>query len=442
MKRQNSFIMTCAIGLLLFSMFFGSGNLIFPPYLGYEAADMTLPALLGFIITAVVFPVLGVIAIARNDDLLSLAGHAGKRFAFIFSIIVFLALGPGLAIPRNAAVSFEMAVVPFREEITVGVRMIYSIVFFVLSWLLSVHPEKLVDWLGKILAPVLLVLMVVLSVSCIVKIPSASMAASAAYEEHAGIQGFLDGYNTMDTLAALNFGNIIAINVMGKGIKEKDQVVRYTMKSGVIAGILLALVYAVLAYAGKTCAGLYVGASNGAAVLTFLVQHVLGRNGVILLAVIYVLSCLTTCVGLLCSCAEFFASITKLSYKAWITLFSIGGCVFSVAGLNALLQISVPFLNAIYPAAMVLVVLGLFSRKLVQHLLIWPSAILCTGIVSCVHALKSCNVIIPGVTKFLLSFPPSEELCWLLPCLAGILIGRLLPQGKHSQPEDHARIPA
>ncbi len=442
MKRQNSFIMTCTIGLLLFSMFFGSGNLIFPPYLGYEAADMTLPALLGFIVTAVVFPVLGVIAIAKNNDLLSLAGHAGRKFALVFSIIVFLALGPGLAIPRNAAVSFEMAVVSFREEITIGVRIAYSVIFFVVSWLLSVHAEKLVDWLGKILAPVLLVLMVVLSIYCIVKIPSVSMEPSSLYAEHAGIQGFLDGYNTMDTLAALNFDNIIAINVMGKGIMDKNQVVRYTMKSGVIAGILLALVYAVLAYAGKTCAGLYEGAENGASVLAFLVEHVLGRSGVILLAVIYVLSCLTTCVGLLCSCAEFFASITRLSYKAWITLFAIAGCVFSVAGLNGLLKFSVPFLNAIYPAAMVLVMLGLFSHWLEKHPLVWPSAIFCTGIVSCVHALASCNVVIPGVTKFLLSFPPAKELCWLLPCIFGIIIGRLLPQRKCSAGKDDARIPA
>ncbi|MDD6725974.1 MAG: branched-chain amino acid transport system II carrier protein [Lactimicrobium massiliense] len=418
------------VGITLFSMFFGSGNLIFPPYLGFQAGGKAWFGLLGFALTAIICPVLAVIAIARFDDLPHLAGKAGKKFAIIFTILAFLSIGPCLAIPRNAAVSFEMAVVPFVKTPTLALRIIYSLIFFGISYLLCVHPESLTDTLGKILGPVLLGLMLFVAVLCMIRIPYVSLEPTGAYADHQVLQGFLDGYQTMDTIAALNFGNIIALNIIHMGIKDRKEVVSGTMKAGIIAGILLFVVYAAMMQVGVLSGIVSQNATNGANVLTNIVGSLLGNKGIILLGVIYVLACLTTCVGLLCSCAEYFASISKMSYKKWIILFTVSSFAMSIVGLDQILKISVPILNAIYPVAMVLVLLGQFKKHLEKHPMVFPSAILLTGIVSVIYALSSAGIRIPYVTGLILSIPPTADLCWLIPAAAGIVIGWVLPAGR------------
>ena len=217
MKKKLSTMTSIAIGITLFSMFFGSGNLIFPPFMGFQAGTETWKGMLGFGITAILFPVLGVIVIAKFSDLPHLASRAGRRFATLFTILVFLSLGPGLAIPRNAAVSFEMAVIPFVGHVTMGMRIAYSLVFFAIAYFLSARPDKLTDTLGKFLGPILLGLMLVVAIVCFVNVDGPLTEPDGAYASSQTLQGFLDGYLTMDTLAALNFGNIIALNVMDQG---------------------------------------------------------------------------------------------------------------------------------------------------------------------------------------------------------------------------------
>ncbi len=387
MKNKTKRISILAIGIALFSMFFGSGNLIFPPYLGYQAGTGTLPAMIGFSISAILFPVLAVIVIAKFDDLLHLSSMVSPKFGVIFTILVFLSLGPGLAIPRNAAVSFEMAIIPFISNPSVGLRIVYSAIFFTVSYFLSIHPESLSDTLGKYLGPILLGLMAIVAVVCFVDLPLETHEPILNYESSRVIQGFLDGYMTMDTLAALNFGNIIALNIMNKGVTEKKEIVSYTMKAGWIAGGLLLGVYLMMAYLGTLPA--VADYSNGANVLTQVVSMVFGTKGIIILAIIYVLACLTTCVGLLCSCAEYFASISKMKYEYWIILFSVSSFFMSIVGLDQILVISVPILNAMYPIAIVLVVLGLFREKLETKPMVYRSTVLFTAIVSILYALSS-----------------------------------------------------
>lgn len=234
------------VGITLFSMFFGSGNLIFPPYLGFQAGTETWKGLAGMSVTAVLFPVLGIVAIAHSGDLMKLASRVGKRFAIIFTILVFLALGPGLAIPRNAAVSFEMAVAPFMKEIPLYVRIAYSAVFFAIAFWMSIHPERLTDTLGKVLGPVLLALILILVCGCFMNFSGNYGAPSGGYETSPIIRGFLEGYNTMDTLAALNFGNIIVLNLMNRNVTEKKDLVKASSYAGLIAGILLFVIYAAM----------------------------------------------------------------------------------------------------------------------------------------------------------------------------------------------------
>ena len=413
------------VGITLFSMFFGSGNLIFPPYLGFQAGTETWKGLAGMSVTAVLFPVLGIVAIAHSGDLMKLASRVGKRFAIIFTILVFLALGPGLAIPRNAAVSFEMAVAPFMKEIPLYVRIAYSAVFFAIAFWMSIHPERLTDTLGKVLGPVLLALILILVCGCFMNFSGNYGAPSGGYETSPIIRGFLEGYNTMDTLAALNFGNIIVLNLMNRNVTEKKDLVKASSYAGLIAGILLFVIYAAMANVGAMSGSLYSEASNGAAVLTNIVGSLFGNAGILVLGIVYVLACLTTCIGLLCSCAEFFAGISKISYRAWVILFTAGSFAMSIGSLDRILAFSVPILVALYPIAIVLVILGLLNEKISSVPKIYPWTIGFTAAVSILLGLQSAGISIPLLSDAIASIPPSADLCWIIPALIGAGIGIL-----------------
>lgn len=417
------------VGITLFSMFFGSGNLIFPPYLGFEAGTATWKGLAGMSVTAVLFPVLGIIAIARSGDLMTLASRVGKRFATVFTILVFLALGPGLAIPRNAAVSFEMAVTPFMEEIPLWVRIAYSAVFFAIAFRMSIHPERLTDTLGKILGPVLLALILILVCGCFMNFSGSYSTPGGGYETSPMVRGFLEGYNTMDTLAALNFGNIIVLNLMNRNVTEKKDLVKAACYAGMIAGILLFVIYAAMANVGAMSGSLYSEASNGAAVLTNIVGSLFGNAGILILGIVYVLACLTTCIGLLCSCAEFFAGISKISYRSWVILFTVASFAMSIGGLDQILAFSVPILVALYPVAIVLVILGLLNEKIASVPKIYPWTIWFTAAVSVLLGLQSAGISIPVLSDAIASIPPSADLCWIIPALIGAGIGILRSKG-------------
>lgn len=413
------------LGIALFSMFFGSGNLIFPPFMGYQAGNATLISMIGFGISAVVFPILGIIAIAKFGTLTNLAGRVDKGFAVVFPILAFLAIGPGLAIPRNAAVSYEMAIIPFFSDASVLVRIVYAALFFGISYILCIHPDRLIDTLGKFLGPILILLMLALTVGCLLHVPSSLADPTGSYQKSQLVQGFLDGYNTMDTIAALNFGAIVAVNVRKFGVKDQKSIVSSSIKAGGYAGLFMLLIYAAMSGVGAIAASYVSGATNGAAVLSGMIGYLFGTGGKLLLACIYILSCLTTCIGLLTSCSSFFASISRFSYLTWIRLFALISFVVSIFGLNALISVSVPILTAIYPIAMVLVILGLLDSHLRRFPSVYSFTIRFTAVVSIIYALHGISVDLPYITDFLLSFPPSSDLCWLIPagvgCLAGIL---------------------
>lgn len=411
------------LSIALFSMFFGSGNLIFPPWMGYQSGEATWISMIGFGLSAVVFPILGIIAIVKFGSLEKLSSRVGKKFAVLFPIIAFLAIGPGLAIPRNAAVSFEMAVIPFFKDASMLVRIMYSIAFFGISYFLCVHPEKLTDTLGKVLGPIMIILMIIVSIGCFFHIPSSFLEPSGNYESSQLVQGFLDGYNTMDTIAALNFGAIVAMNVKEIGIHKSSDIVSCSVKTGWIAGIFMFVIYALMSVVGAISATLVPNCNNGAGVLSGIVGSLFGMPGLLTLACIYILSCLTTCIGLLCSCSTFFASISKYSYIAWVRLFTIISCIVSVVGLNQILEISVPILTMIYPIAMVLVILGLCDEHIQKYPSMYKFSIFFSAIASLIYALHSLNIQIPYITNFMLSLPPSADLCWIIPAILGCLVG-------------------
>ena len=412
---------TFLVGLMLFSMFFGAGNLIFPPFLGAQAGVSTWVAMAGFALSAIGLPVLGVVAVAKAGGLPQLAGRVGKGFAVVFTILTYLSIGPCLAIPRTASTSFEMAVTPLSGKSELWLRALYSLVFFGVALVIALRPEKLTDRLGRITGPVLLTLLVILVVACLLHPPGGYGPVGGPYTENALSQGFLDGYQTMDTIAALNFGIIVALNIQTRGVREENAVVRSTIHAGWIAGAFLLVVYASLARVGAVSGAAFPGATNGAGVLTNLADWLFGPWGTALLGLVFVIACLNTCIGLLSCCWEYFYNLCpKLSLRQWVLFFAAASFLVSIAGLDLILAVSVPVLNAIYPVAIVLILLGLAHRFTSQVPLCYPVGVAFTGVVSVLYALAQVGV----PMSFLEMLPWYEQgLCWVLPAAIGVALG-------------------
>ena len=238
------------ISFMLFSMFFGAGNLIFPPFLGQNAGSRTPAAMLGFVITAVILPILGVIVVAQSDGLDKLAGRVNPAFAMVFTMLIYLSIGPGLGIPRAASVPFEMAVAPYLPQgANLKLFMLaYSLVFFIIAGWLALNPSKLVERIGQFLTPSLLTLIVFLFISFVLNGTVSVAEPLPAYRTNALLKGFCEGYQTMDTIAALNFGLVIATTLGSMGLSEKKDVLKYTKIAGLVAGTILTLIYIMLVY--------------------------------------------------------------------------------------------------------------------------------------------------------------------------------------------------
>lgn len=425
---KKNMVLVC---FMLFALFFGAGNLIFPPFLGQNAGTQTLPALLGFLVTAVVLPVLGVIAVAESDGLEKLCRRVDARFAMVFTVLIYLSIGPGLGIPRAASVPFEMAIAPYLpESASFGLFMLlYSLVFFLVAGWLALAPNKLVERIGKVLTPSLLILLTFVFVNFVFRGDAQVAAPQPAYQSGAFVTGFLEGYNTMDAIAALNFGLVIATTLRSLGVKEKKSVMSYTVRAGIVAGTILATIYAMLSFMGMKSSGVYSLQGNGAWTLRCIVSQLFGTPGAVLLAAIFTLACLTTCVGLITSIAQYFSTLTKhLSYRAWV--FVIVGFSFAVCnqGLNTILSISVPVLNAIYPTAIVLIVLGLCDKWIGKNPYIYPLTVGAAGVVGVLYALDQQKLPL-GFVKTLFSKLPLYEvgMGWVVASAAMALLGCALP---------------
>ena len=419
------------LGFTLFSMFFGAGNLIFPPGVGAQAGTLTWPAMAGMAVSAVGLPVLGVVAVARSGGLDALGDRVHPLFSKVFTIVAYLAIGPCLAIPRTASTSFEMAVPPFvgAEAPLALLQLIYSLVFFALALTVALRPEKLTDRLGKIMCPILLVLILVTFIGTLIDpLEGYGAPQSELYAAAPVARGFLDGYQTMDTIAALVFGIIIALNIRARGVEEDGDVVRYTVRAGWMAGVLLLAVYAILAHIGALSGGAFPGATNGAVVLTNLIPALFGTPGSVLLAAIFVIACFNVCVGLICSCAEYFNLICpRLSYRVWAVLFAVVSMLIANAGLDMILKVSVPALSIIYPVAIALIALSFFQRWLEGRPMVYPVTILLTGIASILYTLRDLKALPAAASDLLGALPlAGQGLGWVLPALVGAVLGLLL----------------
>ncbi len=419
------------IGVAMFSMFFGAGNLIFPPLLGYQSGTNSLLAFIGFAVSAIGFPILGVIAVSRKGDLLSLAGNVGKTYAAIYAVLAYMAIGPLLAIPRNGATSFNMMVQPFLPEDVspVLIQLAYTVVFYAVALFLALRPNKLVDLLGKRMAPALLILVAILFVTALISGLRGGSEPVRKYAEAPFTTGFLGGYQTMDAIAALVFGSIVISDLHSRGVKEDKPVLRVLIRAGLIAGSVFAAVYGILTWLGTVSVAASASeASNGATLLSYIAKTLLGPVGQVILGAIFVIACLNTCVTLICSCAKYFGGLfPKVSYTVWCVIFAMFALAVSNFGLNLILEISVPILNCIYPPAILMILLAFVPRSFAEkRRLLFPIAV---GVASFFSVLAEVAVLVKWTwLSDLLGYLPlaSSSLGWITPALLGVLVGCLI----------------
>lgn len=419
------------VSIMLFGLFFGAGNLIFPPLLGNQAGSATYISLLAFCVTAVIFPVLGSIVVGKTNGLNNLAARVSPAFSVVFTTAIYLSIGPGLGIPRAGSVPFEMAIAPYIPD-TMSLsfaRFLYTLVFFAIALTICLKPNKLVRRVGKFLTPTLLALITIMFIK-VVSMDKNIAAPTGDYLTGPVTKGFLAGYDTMDAVAALNFGFVIAMAIRRFGVTDEKEISKYEIKAGLLAGLVLFVVYAMLASIGMIGSARFPGLANGAQVLSESVKLVLGNFGLVLLASIFSLACLTTCVGLITSGGEYFEKLFnhKLSYRGWVFVWTLFSFIMANFGLNKLLEFSVPVLQIIYPVALILIVMGI-SHDYVNY----PrESYLASAFVSVVLPLievlnKTFKVNILVLTDLVKSLPLYEEgLSWLLPTMVVLVLTTLV----------------
>jgi branched-chain amino acid:cation transporter, LIVCS family len=426
MERKLPLKETIALGFFMFALFLGAGNIIFPPLLGQQAGESLLSAIIGFLVTGVGLPLLAVFTIARSGgDLNDLSNRVHPSFAKVFPVIIYLTIGPLFGIPRTGTVTYEIGVAPFLPNDSSMGLFISTFVFFLITYWLALNPAKLVDRVGKVLTPVLLLLIVIISIRGFVS-PIGSFSETAGkYRDGAFFGGFVEGYLTMDAIAALVFGVVVINRVQEMGIKTESFIRSYTIKAGIIAGIGLSFVYISLSFIGATSVEGVGIQENGGAILSSVTSLLFGPFGSIILALVITGACLTTSVGLVAACGEYLSQrFTRLSYPVVVTILCLFSFTMANLGLSQLISVSIPLLISIYPIAIVLVLLSLLHSYIPVSRAVYIGAIFGAGIVSIYDGLATAGIEAAAISTALTFIPLyTNGLGWLLPSIAGGLLG-------------------
>ncbi|MDQ0186242.1 branched-chain amino acid transport system II carrier protein [Cytobacillus kochii] len=426
-----SFKQIFSIGLMLFALFFGAGNMIFPPFLGQEAGTSVWVAIIGFLITGVGLPLIAVIAIAKSGDVQTMANRVHPLYGLIFTVAMYLVIGPLFAIPRTGTVSYEIGVLPFLSENaanSIWPLLIFSIVFFVLTTLLAMNPGKLVDVIGNILTPLLLIILAVIVIKAIISPIGDPQAPTGAYVDSAFFKGFIEGYLTMDTIAALVFGIIVISSIKGFGVTKKASITKICIAAGLIAAAGLAIIYVSLAYIGSTSPNTLGVQPNGGALLSVAAQFLFGSAGGYILGFAIIFACLTTSVGLISSCAAYFNKLVpSISYKKFVIIFSIFSMAIANVGLTQLINFSVPVLTFLYPLAIVLILLTLINNVFKGASIVYICALIPTGIISIIDGFNAAGLGSEGLNNTLSILPLfSVGIGWLVPAIIGAIVGFII----------------
>lgn len=425
---------------MLFALFFGAGNLIFPALIGQQAGENVFTAMFGFLLTGAGLPLLGVLAFSYSGtkDVQELASRVAPWYGVLFSVALYLAIGPLFASPRTATVSFEIGVVPFLGELTPLQKQIYlalfALAFFGVAYWLSISPGKLVDRIGRILTPTLLFTIAILVITAAVKPMGALQAPVESYQENVLAKGIIEGYGTMDALASLVFAIIVIDAIRQMGIENKQDILRLTTKAGLVAAGCLAIVYLFIGYMGATSVAGIGLQDNGALVLSKTAEHYFGLGGKILLGIIVFLACLSTAVGLITSCGEYFNRLfPQMSYHAWVVVFTLMSFAFANFGLSEIIRLAIPVLMLLYPLTVAIIALSFLHPLFHGKRVVYICTIAATSVLALFDGWKAFVGTEDGTATAHLNNVLAQSLPlyaaglgWVLPAAVGFIIGLVL----------------
>ena len=430
------------IGLALFAMFFGAGNLIFPPDIGVRSGPDWFIGFLCFFIADAGLAVIGMLSMVKaNGRIENVTGVIGKTPSTILATAVILCIGPGIAIPRTATVTYGLGLAPVFNIAADNkwALPVFSVVFFLIVLALTIKPTRVVDIVGKVLTRVLVVALLIMIVIGFVS-PKGSISDPLPGTQTVQY-GILNGYQTMDGMASLFFAIIVISAVYAKGYTSRKDSTSMTIKASVVAGILLFIVYGGLAYLGATTGTLWKslvgipvksGGVDQAGLVINITNALMGKAGVVILGIVVALACLTTAIGLTSATAEYFHKLSKgkLKYSHMV----IAVCVFSAficnLGLATILKIAVPILLLVYPIVVLLLVVTLF-RRFINKQWAYKLAAIAALIVSAITVLGDTFDSLKESFAFIHKLPlDAYGFNWLIPTLIALVIGMIIPGPK------------
>lgn len=440
MKQRLTTKEYIVLASMLFGMFFGAGNLIFPVSMGQQAGANLWPAVIGFCLTGVGIPLLGIAAmgISRSEGLFDMCRLVGKPYAYFFTCLLYLCIGPLFAIPRTATVSFAVGIRPMLGDGSQALALcLFSAIFFALVLLLSLRQSNLLTWIGKVLNPAFLLFLSILAVRAMLDPMGCTLAGNPEgnYATGSFFQGFLEGYNTLDALASLAFGIILINAIRGLDVGEPKAISDCTLRSGILSTLLMAAIYCLLAVLGAQSRSVLGISADGGAALYEIGSHYFGTFGGILLGLIVTVACLKTSVGLVSSCAAAFVELfpNSLGYKTYTIVFSLASFLIANFGLSRIISLSLPALMFLYPLTITLILLCLFGHwfDYDRKVFVWVTG--CTIVPAIFDLLNA----LPESAKAFLHAAPLLELAkklpffnlgmgWVVPALCGLAIGLVL----------------
>lgn len=411
------------LGFALFAMFFGAGNLIFPPSLGIAMGESWLLSGIGFLLTGVGLPLFGVLAFTKVGRLENFSVKISSRFNTIYCTALVLVIGPLFAIPRTGSVTFEMGVLPTFSGIDPFIlSVITSIIFFTITVVLVIKESKVTDIIGKFLTPIILI---ILAAIAFLGITGDIGSIAEIKPNNAFAKGFVEGYQTMDALASVLFGVVIIKGLEGKGITNEKEQRFFLSGSAIIAALGLGVIYTSLMFLGakvSSVVGNLEGFTTTSAAL-YLAEVTLGSAGKIAFGICVAAACLTTSVGLVAISSDWFSKFTPVSYKAWAIIISVFSGLMSIGGVDFIIKLSLPVLFILYPVTIILILLNIFG---VNHVLVYRVATYTTLIVITLFVGAE-TFKITSLHNLLLNIPFAKDgFVWVVPCVIGIIIASVI----------------
>lgn len=447
MKRDLTLKETVVITSMLFGMFFGAGNLIFPAKVGLDAGSNMWSAFAGVFVTAVGIPMLAVVGLglSRSEGVVELSQRVSQKYSLFFCTLLYLTIGPLFAIPRCASTAFSVGAVNLLPQ--EGERLylaLFSLVFFAVVLYFSLKPGGIMTWIGKWLNPVFLVFLAVLVIAALAK-PISSISAVAPAESYASsgsafFRGFLEGYNTLDALAGLAFGIVVIDVVRKNGISQPERVAVNTAKAGIFSCLFMGLIYLFITLICAQSAPVCAGADNGGTVLGTIANHYFRSAGSVLMTLIVTFACLKTAIGLVTSCSKAFVDMFPKGpgYTVWAVVFSLVSFGIANFGLTTIVSWCVPVLMFLYPLAITLILLSLSGKFIGANPTVYRTTTAFTLIAAVFDMIGAVSGMIPGsrvlagLKAFAGNILPLYDLGlgWILPAAIGFLMGLFLTKRK------------